>query len=262
MGEDYEYFVKKVKDEYDFDLNNYKDTQMTRRLKAHYQKRGCNNFIDYYKLIKNDPVEREVFFDKVTINVTEFFRNRERWEDLAKMIKEKELHKINVLSAACSTGEEVYTIKMMLEQIHVESTIKAIDIDKKSLSTAIKGEYDEYAIEKLTDKEKERYFRREENEEEKRKSKIIKYSVKESLKENVKFERRDLLKDNLGNGYDLVICRNVMIYFKEEAKEELYKKFYQSMNKGGILYVGSTEQIFKPDDFGFEVIKPFFYRKK
>jgi len=87
------------------------------------------------------------------------------------------------------------------------------------------------------------------------------YQVKDDIKRTVTFKQQNLLEDRYDTGFDLIVCRNVMIYFTEEAKEQIYMNFSKSLKQGGILFVGSTEQIFNPSKYGLESEDTFFYRK-
>ena len=87
------------------------------------------------------------------------------------------------------------------------------------------------------------------------------YQVKDEIKQTVTFKQQNLLEDRYDTGFDLIVCRNVMIYFTEEAKDQIYMNFSKSLKPGGILFVGSTEQIFNPAKYGFESEDTFFYRK-
>ena len=87
------------------------------------------------------------------------------------------------------------------------------------------------------------------------------YRVSEEIRKSIRFQQHNLLDDPFGGPFDLIICRNVMIYFTEEAKEVLYRKFASALKPGGILFVGSTEQIFSPGDYGLESADTFFYRR-
>ena len=87
------------------------------------------------------------------------------------------------------------------------------------------------------------------------------YKISDDIKRCVEFKKADLLKDKYPTGCHLIVCRNVMIYFTEEAKAEIYKKFNASLKNDGILFVGSTEQIISPGESGFSTYKSFFYKK-
>ena len=88
------------------------------------------------------------------------------------------------------------------------------------------------------------------------------FQVSPELKKSIEFKEHNLLRDPYPTGLDLIVCRNVLIYFTEEAKDEIYKKFCDSLKPGAILFLGSTEQIIQPQRFGFETISSFFYKKK
>ncbi|MEW8970808.1 MAG: CheR family methyltransferase, partial [Mesobacillus sp.] len=88
------------------------------------------------------------------------------------------------------------------------------------------------------------------------------YTVGDEIKKTVTFKKQNLLADHFGGPFDLIVCRNVLIYFTEEAKESIYQKFSAALRPGGILFVGSTEQIFNPGTYNFETADTFFYRKK
>ena len=88
------------------------------------------------------------------------------------------------------------------------------------------------------------------------------FKVSQAIQKTVNFKKHNLLKDTYDRGFDLIVCRNVMIYFTEEAKEQIYHNFSKALKPGGVLFVGSTEQIFNPAKYDFEVEDTFFYRKK
>lgn len=258
--EDKEYikFIGNIKKYLDIDLGLYKETQMNRRIRTLYEKRGFTNYEDYFLGIKKEAVVLEEFLDRMTINVTEFFRNANRWDVVVeKVIPEfqKKGRKIKCWSAACSTGEEPYTLAMlMMEKFPSNSfEILATDIDTQILEKAKKGVYTEVMLKGCPDRLIRKYFKKEED---------GMYHISEEVKKNVKFKKQDLLVDTFEKHQDLIICRNVMIYFTEEAKNQLYKKFNQALNDGGIFFVGSTEQIFHPEEFHFGIFDAFFYYKK
>ncbi len=254
--EDYHLFIKNIKVKTGIDLSMYKETQMKRRLTSLRDKRGFSNFNDYFQALgKNNNLLNE-FVDRITINVSEFFRNRSRWD----VLKEKiipllgERNRLKILSAACSTGEEPYSLSMILNHYfpHIKASILATDIDDTVLKKAEEGIYTERSLKEMPDLFKSKYLVHESN----------LYHVRKEIKESITFSKFDLLKDHFDDHYDLIICRNVMIYFTDEAKDQLYQKFSKALKTGGILFVGSTEQIFNPNQYQFETVDNFFYRKK
>lgn len=254
--QDYALFVRKVKDFMSLDLADYKETQMKRRLTSLRMKRGFHSFAAYFKAITEDSALLNEFKDRVTINVSEFWRNPNRWSVLEqKFIPEllKNTSRLKCWSAACSTGEEPYTLAMILaEQGVIHPDITATDLDENVLSKAQIGLYPERSVRDVPERYLKKYFT----------VSGQNYQISDKLRAMVKFRKGNLLLDQFDKHYDLIICRNVMIYFTEQAKHDLYMRFSESLKPGGLLFVGSTEQIFTPAQYGFETADSFFYRKK
>ncbi|CAM3394597.1 CheR family methyltransferase [Marinicrinis lubricantis] len=253
---DFSAFVKNMKSLTNIDLSQYKEAQMKRRLTTLRLKRGYPSFKAYFDALKQSTELMDEFLDRMTINVSEFWRNPNRWNVLADVFLPsllKENPRLNCWSAACSTGEEPYTLAMILSELGAlkQAKITASDLDNVVLNKAKEGLYLDRAIRDVPPDYLKKYFE---------KSGIM-YKISEQLKSYIRYERMNLLYDSYGSNYDLIICRNVMIYFTEEAKHEMYMKFSRALRPGGILFVGSTEQIFNPGSYGFESAETFFYRK-
>ncbi|UXH44644.1 protein-glutamate O-methyltransferase CheR [Rossellomorea vietnamensis] len=256
MSNDYSEFIQGVKRKTGIDLSLYKEAQMKRRLTALYEKKGYGSFQEFFGALNRDREEMEGFLDRMTINVSEFFRNYKRWEILETKILPRLLSEnpsLRVWSAACSTGEEPYTLSMMLSKYMALSngSITATDIDKNALQRAMNGVYPERSLSELPEEMKKVHFTQE----------GPLFKLKDEVKRTVNFKQQNLLSDPFEGKYDLIVCRNVMIYFTEEAKNLLYHKFNHSLKPGGVLFVGSTEQIFNPSQYGFETEDTFFYKK-
>jgi chemotaxis protein methyltransferase CheR len=257
MDLDYEGFKKNILLKTGIDLSKYKEAQMKRRLIALREKKSFGSFSDYYQSLSNDRTMLDEFLDRMTINVSEFYRNPSRWEVLEQKILPRlldERSSLKAWSAACSTGEEPYTLSMMLSEIKGISnfSILATDLDEQVLEQAKNGFYFEKAAQDVPNVKKKRYFSKQE----------LGLKVNDDIKKHVTFRKQNLLSDPFGKDFDLIVCRNVMIYFTEEAKAVLYEKFSKALRPGGVLFVGSTEQIFNPGLYGLESEEPFFYRKK
>mgnify|MGYP001371847136 CR=1 FL=1 len=254
---DYTGFIYNIKKSTGIDLAQYKEAQMKRRLTTLRTKNGFQTFSDFFAaMMKEKPLFYE-FLDRMTINVSEFWRNPNRWEVLRDTVLpdlQRSGRKLKLWSAACSTGEEPYTLAMILsdKDILSKTGILATDIDDGALAKAKQGLYLERSLKDVPKDVAARYFTPE--------GPVLK--VSEGLKKNIDFRKQNLLLDTFDDGFDLIICRNVMIYFTEEAKNKLYHKFAASLRPGGYLFVGSTEQIFTPAQYGFESTETFFYRKK
>ncbi|OMC84093.1 protein-glutamate O-methyltransferase CheR [Viridibacillus sp. FSL H8-0123] len=253
---DYEQFVESIKRKTSIDLALYKEAQMKRRLTSLYEKKGYKSFIDFYNALDKDRALLDEFLDRMTINVSEFYRNGKRWEVLQNKIFPRLLQqnkKLKIWSAACSTGEEPYSLAMTLSN-HVplsQISITATDLDENAIAKAKAGVYPERSLAEVPNDIKEKYFDNDGSF----------YKVKNEIKKTVTFIKHNLLKDTYDQNYDLIVCRNVMIYFTEEAKDQIYDNFSKSLRSGGVLFVGSTEQIFNPSRYQLDIEDTFFYRK-
>ncbi|ETB69551.1 MULTISPECIES: CheR family methyltransferase [Bacillus] len=253
--DNYSFFVDKWKKITGVDLALYKEAQMKRRLTSLYEKKGYGDFREFaLALEKNEALLQETL-DRMTINVSEFYRNYKRWEVLEKTILPllKPAKTLKVWSAACSTGEEPYTLSMILSRQKGLSDyqIIATDIDDKVLAKAKEGVYQERSLQEVPKEIKELYFTQD----------GTRFAVKDEIKKNIRFQKHNLLADAYEKDFDIIVCRNVLIYFTEEAKEKIYHKFSGSLKNNGVLFVGSTEQIFNPEKYGFQSTDTFFYQK-
>ncbi|QTM99655.1 chemotaxis protein CheR [Sediminibacillus dalangtanensis] len=254
---DYQEFTALIHKKTGLNLHLYKEVQMKRRLNTLREKRGFKDFVSYYHAMSADHTIFKEFLDRVTINVSEFYRNYPRWEVLEKKILPsllKKKRKLKVWSAACSTGEEPYTIAMILRQyMDPENiTIIATDLDEAVLERARKGIYPERSLKEVPQAVKKQYFHQD----------GPLFRVDDSIKRLVQFKKHNLLSDPFEQSLDLIVCRNVLIYFTEEAKQTVYQNFSKSLNKDGVFFVGSTEQIFQPQQYDLRVIDNFFYQKQ
>ncbi len=256
MFMDYESFIRQIYNHTGIDLSLYKEAQMKRRLTSLREKRGYSDFDTYFRALKKDDELFFEFLDRMTINVSEFYRNAQRWEVLEKdilpgLIKNK--RRLKVWSAACSTGEEPYTLAMVLSKYFRLNNIQilATDIDENVMMRAKKGVYPERSLKEVPEDIKKKYFKQEGNF----------YQVTDDIKQCVTFKKHNLLADQYDKQFDLIVCRNVLIYFTEEAKQNVYKHFSEALNDNGVLFVGSTEQIFNPQKFNLQPMETFFYQK-
>jgi len=255
-GEGYDLFKKKVADLTGIDLNIYK-YQINRRVHTLMKNWGVSSYEEYYDLIKKDEEKRREFLDYITINVTEFFRNPNRWNHLKdKILPElKELageKPLKMLSAGCSSGEEPYSLAILATECKLRFEIVAVDVDEGILKKAKEGVYKEEQLVNIDNLVKTKYFERLEP---------GRYKIKDSIKSRVKFKRLNLLEGPLPKGFHLVLCRNVVIYFSAETKEKLYRDFNRVLLNGGYLMLGPTEQIFGYENMGFKYSGFAFYKK-
>jgi len=255
-GNNYEWFKKKVYELTEIDLNSYRPKQMERRINSLMERVGAQGYREYHSLLAKRQEHYQQFLNHITINVSEFFRNPERFKELEigilpELIQESP--RLKIWSAACSYGAEPYTIAMILEKIAPNKghKILATDLDKQMLEKAASGKYSANDIKNVEKILLDKYFVQE----------GINYFLSEQIKKKVEFKYHDLLKDSYEKGFDLIVCRNVVIYFTDDAKEKLYRLFYQSLKRGGYLFVGGTERIHNYREIGYENIYPFFYKR-
>jgi chemotaxis protein methyltransferase CheR len=260
LSPDFEAFRKRAYQLTGLDLTSYKAPQMHRRLTALLQRLKVDDFHAYARLLERDADRRQEFKDYVTINVSEFFRDADRFGDLEKRVLPSLLEggkTVKVWSAGCSIGAEPYSLAIMLRELGPgrAHTILATDIDQTILDRARAG--NGYLASDLRNVGADRlakFFTPEAD---------GRYRVGAQPRTMITFQKHDLLRDRYPTGpFDLVACRNVVIYFTEEAKERIYQGFVDSLRPGGVLFVGGTEAIMRPQALGLQVIGPGFYRKE
>lgn len=257
MAYDYESFKKDVYGLTNINLTLYKERQMKRRIESLMNRKGYHNFEEYFQAMKKDNSLLRSFVSYLTINVSEFYRNPKQWEVFEnEMIPymEKEFgNRINIWSAACSTGDEPYTIAMLLAKYFPLNQIRiyATDIDEDVLMIAKEGFYLTRSLERLPKELLAKHFTKKENG----------YQINDDIKTCVEFRKHNLLEDRYPAGMHMIVCRNVVIYFTDEAKDQVYKNFHNSLAKNGILFIGSTEQIIHAREIGFAATDSFFYKK-
>ncbi|MCI8946374.1 MAG: protein-glutamate O-methyltransferase CheR [Lachnospiraceae bacterium] len=257
MAYDYEYFKKAVFDLTKINLNAYKEKQMKRRIDTLISKHRIVGYENYVQLLKTDKAKFEEFVNYLTINVSEFYRNPSQWDVMDRDVIPELIRKfgksLKIWSAACSTGDEPYSLVMALSRHLPLNQIKifATDLDKQVIEKAKIGLYTEKSIASVPADLKKKYF-----------TKVgPSWQISNEIKSRVEFKEHNLLKDTYPTAYHMIVCRNVLIYFTEEAKDEVFVKFQQSLAKGGILFIGSTEQIINYKEIGLERKNSFFYEK-
>lgn len=258
MVYDYEYFKRAVFELIKVDLDAYKEKQMKRRIDTLISKHGITGYDKYVQALKTDRDKFEEFVNYITINVSEFYRNPDQWKLLDQQILPELVQKfgknLKVWSAACSTGDEPYSLVMALSR-HIplnQIRIFATDLDKQVIQKAKIGLYAEKSVASVPEDLKRMYFTKVGNS----------YQISDAIKQRVEFKEHNLLRDTYPTGCHLIVCRNVLIYFTEEAKDSVYRKFQNSLVPGGILFIGSTEQIINHREVGFERKNSFYYEKK
>lgn len=257
MANDYESFKKDVFSLTKIDLNAYKEKQMKRRIDTLMNKNGFNDYDAYVKGMKDDKDRFDEFVNYLTINVSEFYRNPDQWKLMDEKYFPELIQKfgknLKIWSAACSTGDEPYSLVMALSRHLPLNQIKiyATDIDKQVIAKAKVGLYNEKSIAGVPKDLRDKYF-----------EKVgPSYQISDEIKSRVTFKEANLLKNDYPKDCDFIVCRNVLIYFTEEAKDDVFRKFSASLKQGGLLFIGSTEQIMNYKDMGYARKNSFFYEK-
>lgn len=252
----YEKFIIDLGRALNVDLSGYKRPQMERRINTLMRSLNIKNYDDFIRTMQKDKEIYERFMKHITINVSEFFRNNSQWKVLETKILPELLKKSPILriwSAGCSTGEECYSLAMLLSERFPQGrhSIWATDFDRNVLMNSKEGYYLKKNIVGIPEVYLKKYFDIFEEG----------YKAKDSLKKMIKFDHHNLLRDKFPQNYDLILCRNVVIYFTEKTKFELYKRFFSALRSQGVLFTGSTEQIIQAKEIGYESAALFFYRR-
>jgi chemotaxis protein methyltransferase CheR len=255
----YETFKESILELTNIDLNSYKERQMKRRIDSLITKHGISSYTNYVEILRTKIEFYNEFINHITINVSEFYRNPEQWKVLESEIIPFLLdifgNKLKIWSAACSTGDEPYSLVMLLSKFMPLSDIKvlATDIDKLVLEKARIGIYHQKSLKGLPLEYINKYFVQLDDKT---------YKISDDIKACVELKQHDLLKDPYPADCSLIVCRNVLIYFTDEAKTRIYNGFRQALMKNGVLFVGSTEQMLHANKLGFVSLKSFFYIKQ
>ncbi|MCK9473992.1 protein-glutamate O-methyltransferase CheR [Sulfurimonas sp.] len=231
-------------------LSEQKTTLVKGRLNKRLNQLNITSFKDYYDYLVDDRSGEELtfFMSAISTNVTSFFRESAQWSWLEgyvpQMVAAKREKKLRIWSAGCSSGEEPYTILMFLQK-HLHDfdswdiKILATDISSKVLSKAILGHYEQKHVEQLPKSIVIKSFEKvhEQN--------VLKYQIKPFLREKVTFRLYNLITDPffIKNEFDMIFCRNVMIYFDETNRNNLIGRFTTLLPKGAPLFLGSSESL-------------------
>jgi chemotaxis protein methyltransferase CheR len=263
----FQLLINKIKEDRGLDFRHYHQDLLKRRVALRLRANNIDTYSGYLRLLINNPEEYDKLFEVLCINVSEFFRDPEIWvtvryllESLIRLKKKTNDNSIRVWSAGCANGEEPYTIAISLKEILQYNTndfsveIFATDVDKKSLKIAEKGEYSKESIKNVDKKYLVRYFD----------FVNASYLVKDFLKKLISYQYMDLTSQELIKNVDVVICRNVFIYFDRSLQEQLLMKFYNALKVDGYLVMGKAETLITEAREIFEEIDASarIYRKK
>ena len=253
----YEKFKSSIYSLTKIDLSSYKESQMRRRIDSLITKNNILSYDSYVELLRKDREKFSQFVNFLTINVSEFYRDPVHWEFLHANIIPELLRKfgknLKIWSAACSTGNEPYSLVMAFSRYLPLNQIRVIatDIDRQVLESARIGIYNEKSIASVPSDLKRRFF-----------TKVGEsYQVSKDIKARVEFQEHNLLRDAYPSGCHLIVCRNVLIYFTGQARDDVYRKFNQALVKDGVLFIGSAEQMMNYRELNYEKKTLVFFSK-
>lgn len=239
------------------DLGAYKQQQMRRRLEAFVQRQAAGNVLMFCRAVERNGSLLQALADMLTINVTEFFRDPTVFERLREEVLPVLLQgtpRLKIWCAGCSKGPEVYTLAILLNDLSAaRHTILATDIDRLALATARQtGPYAPSEVKNVSQELLRSYFTLRDG----------RYWFTGAVRQQIDFREHNLLADAYESGFDLILCRNVMIYFTPEARRAVTAKFLEALKPGGMLLLGSTEALVPPESAGLARVGPSLYRKE
>lgn len=238
-------------------LDFYKQQQMERRIRDMARRHQAPSLIDFAAMLKTDARLLGEFERHLTINVSEFYRNPEAFDYLGRAVLPALLaarRGVRAWSAACSYGAEPYTLAMLLHEAApaLMHSIYATDIDREILERAKEGHcFSREDVRHLPPRLRDRYLSHG----------GPPYRIVPEIGRLVRFERQDLLHSRVAQTFDLIACRNVVIYFTDEAKTRLYHHLVAALRPGGYLFIGATEVINGASPLGLRYLAPCFYVK-
>lgn len=231
----FEALTEKISRERGISCGSYKDRCLKRRIAVRMRARGVHTYQDYGILLDRDAHEYQELLDALTINVTKFFRNAETWNALKPYVEALAAARptLRTWSAGCASGEEPYTIAVLLAEAQVGGFIDATDVDRLSLERTRQAKYPDTAFTEMPAHLKHRYFRD--------------GQPLPMVRELVRVLAHDLTRESPPHPpYDLIVCRNVVIYFERKAQERLFQVFVDALAPRGVLLLGKVETLFGP----------------
>jgi chemotaxis protein methyltransferase CheR len=256
--DDYLAFCEGLRQICGIDLTQYKRPQMERRLRSFFARRGLTRLTDSLEGLRRDPKALDALLDRMTINVSQLWRHPEQWDWLRReALKDiaRSRGRLHAWSAGCSYGAEAYTLAAVCRESipGVPVQIVGTDIDRRMVVRAREGVFSLEDARAAPATAMERFFERTQDG----------WRAKRQLRAMTRFALGDLLKTAPGaSTYDLVMCRNTVIYFADPMRDELHARLAHVLRPGGYLVIGATERVSDPASLGLTTVHPFILQKR
>lgn len=249
--------IKALMSEKGLHAKHYKDPILKRKVQSRMKANKIIAYADYIKLLENNEDERAALMNSLMINFTEFFRDSPTFgffrDGILPVIQKRGKKSIRVWSIGCSTGEEPYSLAMLAKEAEVPFSITATDTDRTAVDMARSGEYEDRKLNNIK-KQYLKFFELIDD----------KYKIKKDIRSMVRFFQHDIFSERLGGYFDVVFCRNMLIYLSRNAQLKVLERIYSSLNREGFLILGKTE--FMPrelrDKFILTNLEERVYRKR
>ncbi len=258
LGDDYASLCEKVRLLCGVDLMQYKRGQMERRVRTWVKRRGAASLPVYADLLRRDPDELDAFLGRVTINVSHLWRHEEQWDRLQHDILPElaaRTGRVRAWSAGSSYGAEAFTLAAICKEAVPRATVSIVgtDLDRRMVARARTGEFSAEDARTAPASLLHRHFEPLEG---------GAWRASLWLRTMVRFEQGDLLRMPVATGrFDLVMCRNTVIYFTEDVRDALHRRLVEALAPGGYLVVGTSERVADPRGLGLTSPHHFIYRK-
>jgi len=229
---------------------------MERRVRTFAERRGAADLTAYARRLREDREELDAFLDRITINVSQLWRNPEQWALLQREVLPQVARggRVRAWSAGASYGAEAYTLAAVCREAGLEPEIKGTDIDRRMVERARQGWFSADDARDAPRAPLQRWFAA---------ARDGGWQASPELLRAVRFETGDLLRVQPPAAfYDLVLCRNTVIYFTDDVRDALHARLAQALRPGGVLLVGATERVSDPRAKGLVPVRPFVYRRE
>jgi len=241
---EFERLLEYIETDVGFETGFYNDAYLDRRITARMRRTGADSYEKYLSQLTGNDEEQAALLDSLSINVTSFFRNPEAWEGIRSVLQTltDEQREVTVWSAPCADGREPYSLSMVAEDDpdidERRISILGTDISEDALNVAREGVYETSQTTDIADELEvldnyEAYVQQDGNE----------FAVRESITSRVEFEKHDLIRGDPKRNFDLVLCRNLLIYIDTDYKVPIFETIRGSLREAGYLTIGMTETL-------------------